>query len=161
MATPTTLPGDFSPGQILTASAMDGLRGAFRVLQVVYGTYTSATASASASFVDTGVSATITPQSNTSKILVYADHSAYSFGASTTGVIRLMRDATQLQQFSDVCYNPGSYMLSTWATVCLDSPATTSALTYKTTQARGLGSGTFYTQVNTNPGNIIVMEISA
>lgn len=161
MATPTTLPGDFSPGQILTASAMDGLRGAFRVLQVVYGTYTSATATATSTWVDTGVSASITPQSNTSKILVYVDHSTYSFGANTTGGIRLMRDASQLQIYADVAYNPGSYMLTTWSTINLDSPATTSALTYKTQQNRGLGAGTFYTQVNSNPGNIILMEISA
>lgn len=161
MATPTNLPASFTVGQTLTAAQVNGLRGAFRVMQVVYGTYTSATATATSTWVDTGVAASITPQSSSSKILVYADHSTYSFGANTTGGMRLMRDATQLQLFADIAYSPGSYMLTTWSTICLDSPGTTSALTYKTQQNRGLGSGTFYTQVNSNPGNIIVMEISA
>jgi len=161
MASPTNLPSSFSVGQTLTAAQVNGLRGAFRVLQVVYGTATSAVGTASATWVDTGVSASITPQSTSSKILVYADHSTYSFGANTTGGIRLMRGGTQLQIFADIAYNPGSYMLTTWSTIHLDSPASTSTLTYKTEQNRGLGSGTFYTQVNSNPGNIILMEISA
>ncbi len=161
MATPTNLPDSFSVGETLTSSDMNLLRGAFRVLQVVYGTATVAIGSASATWVDTGVSATITPRATSSKILVYADHSTYSFGANTTGGLRLMRGGTQLQLFSDVGYNPGSYMLSSWASVYLDSPATASAVTYKTEQNRGLGSGTFYTQVNSNPGNIVLLEISA
>jgi type IV secretory pathway TrbD component len=161
MATPTNLPGSFSVGETLTSADMNLLRGAFRILQVVYGTATVAVGTASATWVDTGVTATITPQSSTSKILVYADHSTYSFGANTTGGLRLMRGGSQLQLFSDVGYNPGSYMLTTWSTIHLDSPGSTSALTYKTEQNRGLGSGTFYTQVNTNPGNIVLFEVSA
>lgn len=161
MATPTNLPASFVSGNILTATQQNALRGAFRILQVVYGTYTTATASASSTWVDTGVSATITPQSSTSKILVYTDLSTYTFTAGTTGGIRLFRGATQLQIFADVGYCPASNMLSTFSTICLDSPATTSATTYKTQQNRGLGSGTFYTQVNSNPGNIILMEVSA
>ncbi len=161
MATPTNLPGSFSVGQVLTAANMNNIRGAFRILQVVYGTATIAVGTSSATWVDTGVTATITPQSSTSKILVYVDHSTYSFGANTTGGLRLMRGGSQLQIFADVAYNPGSYMLSSWSTLNLDSPGSTSALTYKTQQNRGLGSGTFYTQVNSNPGNIVLFEVSA
>ena len=161
MATPTTLPSSFTAGNVLSASQMNNLRGAFRVLQVVSGTATTAVASASATIVDTGCTATITPSSTTSKILVYVTQSTYTFGAGTSGVMYLYRGATALQQFSDIGYCPGSNLLSNWTTAILDSPSTTSAVTYKTAQARGLGGGTYYTQVNSNPGTIVLMEISA
>ena len=74
MATPTTLPASFTAGQVLTASQMNNLRGAFRVLQVVSttktDTYTDSSASGTLTTV-TGLSATITPSATTSKILIY------------------------------------------------------------------------------------------
>ena len=162
MATPTNLPAAVATGDVGTAAQFNNLRGAFRILQVVYGTSTTAIGTASATQVDTGVTATITPQSTSSKILVFVNHSTYTFGAGTTGGIFLLRNSTTLQSFLDVGYQSvGSNSLTTWATSILDSPATTSAVTYKTTQNRGLGSGTFYTQVNSNPGNIVLMEVSA
>ena len=42
MATPTNLPASFVAGAILTAAQQNDLRGAFRVLQVVQGTTTTA-----------------------------------------------------------------------------------------------------------------------
>lgn len=161
MATPTNLPGSFSVGQTLTSAQMNSLRGAFRVLQVVYGVTTTAVGASSSTYIDTGLSASITPQSTSSKILVIVNHSTYTLTAGTTGGIQLFRNSTSLQTFLDVGYNPGGNLVSTWATSCLDSPATTSALTYKTQQNRGLGAGYFYTQVNSNPGTIVLMEVSA
>lgn len=161
MATPVNLPSTFNVGQVFTSAEANALRGAFRILQIVYGTYTVAVGTSSTTWVDTGLTATITPQSNTSKILIYADHSAYSLVAGTGGGIKLLRDATQLQIFADIGYNTGGNNLTTWSTMNLDSPATTSALTYKTQQNRGSGTGTFYTQVNSNPANLILMEVSA
>lgn len=162
MATPTNLPSSFSVGQTLTAAQMNGIRGAFRILQVVYGTTTTAVGVSSATPVDSGLTATITPQSSSNKILVFANHSTYTFGAGTTGGLFLLRNSTTLQSFFDVGYQSvGSNSLTSWATSILDSPATTSAITYKTQQSRGLGAGTFYTQVNSNPGNIVLLEVSA
>lgn len=162
MATPTTLPSSFTAGNVLTAAQMNNLRGAFRVLQVVsFSSTAGATVSSSSSYVDTGVSATITPTSSSSKILIIVNHSTYTFTAGTSGYLTLLRNSTTLQTHVDIGYNPGGNNLTSWSTLYLDSPATTSAVTYKTQQARGLGSGYFYTQVNANPGNIVLMEISA
>lgn len=161
MATPTNIPASFSSGAVLTAAQMNDLRGAFRILQVVSATTTAAVGSSSTTFVSTGLSASITPQSTTSKILVFACHSTYSFGAGTTGTIYLRRNGIVTQVFSDVGYNPAGNMISTWSTILLDSPSTTSPCTYDTLQNRGLGSGTFYTQVNSNPATIILLEVSA
>lgn len=161
MATPTSLPAAVSSGSVGTAAQFNALRGAFRILQVVSATTTAAVGSSSTTFVSTGLSASITPQSTTSKILVFVCHSTYSFTAGTTGTIYLRRNSLVQQVFSDVGYNPASSLLSTFSTMLLDSPATTSTCTYDTLQNRGLGSGTFYTQVNSNPATMILLEVSA
>ncbi len=70
MATPTTLPAAFVSGAVLTADQMNNLRGAFRVLQVVSATTATAVTNNTNVQADTGLTATITPQSTSSKILV-------------------------------------------------------------------------------------------
>lgn len=161
MATPTNLPSTFTVGQVLTAANMNNIRGAFRILQVVYATTTTAVGSSSPSWIDTGLSASITPQSTTSKILMYASHSVYSQGLAGGGIL-MMRNFTTLQQFSDVnYYSGGGNLVTHWANVYVDSPGTTSAITYKTAQNRLTGSGIFYTQVNSNPAALVLMEVSA
>jgi hypothetical protein len=161
MATPTSLPSTFVTGNVLTAAQQNALRGAFRILQVVQGSTTTAVGTASTTYVSTGLSASITPQSTSSKIFVMVSHSVYAFVAGTGGGIILRRNANNLQIFADVAYNTGGNNLTTFSTMYLDSPSSTSALTYDTIQNRGTGTGTFYTQVNTNPATIILMEVSA
>lgn len=162
MATPTNLPANVAVGDLVTSNFMNNVLGSFRILRVVYATTTTAVGSTSATPSDTGLSASITPQSSANKILVFASHSTYTFGAGTTGGMYLNRNSTVLQTFLDVGYQSvGSNSLTSWMTLCLDSPATTSSVTYKTQQFRGLGSGTFYTQVNSNPGTLVLCEVSA
>jgi hypothetical protein len=83
--------------------------------------------------------------------------------------LRLMRGATELCQFeASAAYTGGSvanYVGGT-GTNYLDSPATTSATTYKTQFARAAGSGTVYLQVDGAVGTnststITLMEIGA
>ena len=73
MATPTALPAAFTVGQVLTSADMNLLRGATRVLQVVSTTKVdifSASVASGGSTDVTGLSATITPTSSSSKIFV-------------------------------------------------------------------------------------------
>jgi hypothetical protein len=117
------------------------------VLQVVQGTKTTDFSTTSATYVDTGLAATITPSSASSKILAIASFWA---GADGTGVeaayaARLFRGATALN-------TTGAYMGATGDTnvyfdnSCyqnyLDSPATTSATTYSIWLRRAAASGT-------------------
>ena len=74
MATPTSLPAAWSASQVLTASSLNNLRGAFRILQVVSTTKTDTYSDSSATgtlTTITGLTATITPSATTSKILIY------------------------------------------------------------------------------------------
>jgi len=161
MATPVNLPASFTAGNIFTAAQANGLRGAFRILQVVSATTTTNVASSTSTYVSTTLSANITPQSTSSKILVIVNHSVYTYPSATGGGMILRRDSTNLQVFADVGYNSGAANLTTFGTMYLDSPSSTSAISYNTIQNRGIGTGQFFTQINGNPGTIILMEVSA
>ena len=164
MATPTNLPAAQTTGNVLTAAYVNDLRGAFRVLQVVTAATTTQVSFGSATFVDTNLTATITPQSTSSKILVYVSQ---GFGTQTADTVslRIVRGATTVDTFGHVNYSAANFILNYGPFISFDSPATTSATTYKTQVARTSGSSTNY--VNFNDGNgiqrstIVLMEISA
>jgi hypothetical protein len=161
MATPTTLPSSFTDGTALPAASLNNLRGAFRVLQVVAGSTTTVTTTTSATYVDTTLTATITPQSNTSKILVLVTQTFLPDVAATDQSIQVLRGATSIGVTTGVGYSSASLVVANFATNVLDSPATTSATTYKTQFKRNSGTGTLYANLNSNPANIILLEISA
>lgn len=140
MATPTTLPATFVAGNVLTAAQMNNLRGAFRVLQVVQTTKTDTFTMTSNTLADiTGFSATITPSSTSSLILVISVLSLGANNSVTQGTTQLFRGSTAIAQ-GDAAgsrvrrtnYFSGSeFSAPTETTVWLDNPATTSATTYK------------------------------
>jgi len=76
--------------------------------------------------------------------------------------IRLYRNSTVLILHTNAGYSAGGTTVMTWATNYIDSPSSTSALTYKTTFALDYGSGTVYAGVNNpSPAQITLMEIAA
>jgi hypothetical protein len=166
MATPTNLPATFVDGNTLPASQLNALRGAFRILQVVQGTTTTATSSSTSTYVDTTLTATITPQSSTSNILIMvAQNGCHKSNANpfTTMNLQLLRGATVLQTIgAGLGYTGNAEEASFCAsTTYLDSPATTSATTYKTQMSSPFNQATATTQRGSVPSNIILMEVSA
>ena len=130
------------------------------VLQVVSATYSTTVSSTSSTFADTGLSATITPSSSSNKILVLITQRAFS-QINVTTTINLLRSSTIIFYItrygltdSNVAAD-GNYFSSTY----LDSPATTSAIIYKTQFARQSGSSTSYMQLDSDPSTITLMEI--
>jgi hypothetical protein len=163
-------------GQVLTADSTEstGMKwatpsagGGGKVLQVVNATYNTAVSSSSAAFADTGLTATITPTSATSKILVFVNQSGLkkTAGASNTFLgVRLLRGATTLVAFEDTATFTNSALENRVAgagTNYLDSPATTSATTYKTEFNSGAGTSTVTVQENAAVSTITLMEIGA
>ena len=168
MATPTNLPATFVAGDILTAAQMNGLRGAFRVLQVVAGTpQTAEVSNSTTTAADTGLTATITPQSNTSKILVLVNQAACikSSGDTQNGInLYLLRGASTIQTFAYVGLYTNTLVQNrgNFSTVYLDSPATTAATTYKTQFANFTAAASVSVQAgNIAASTIILLEISA
>jgi hypothetical protein len=142
-------------------------------LQVVQSTKNNVFSTTSATFVDiTDLSVSITPSATTSKILVF---STVALGQNTgDGLLRLMRDSTAIAAgtsgtgiFNGFGMSSASYQNQFFSSTVtfLDSPATTSATTYK---IQGVcNTGTLYVNrrgVDTTYGGfstITVMEISA
>ena len=112
------------------------------VVQVVSVTKTDTFAMSSLTFADvTGLTATITPKSSTSKILVMLDIKLAADQTLVTQIqLRLRRDGTDIYlgdaagvrtqaSFSGGVV-PGGFMITQGSSTFLDSPATTSATTY-------------------------------
>ena len=144
-----------------------------KVLQVVSTTKTDTFSTASATFVDvTGLSVTITPTSTSSQILVFVSSNYGTGGTSVFGIFNLVRGSTNISQPSTtptynattISYASVSDVMNNWSMLFLDSPATTSATTYKI-QGRA-SSGTVYvnrrnTADSAQTSTITVMEIAA
>jgi hypothetical protein len=165
MATPTNLPGDFSPGQVLTAANMDDLRGAFRILQVVQGTRSTQATFTSSTPATTGLTATITPQSSTSKILIVGSFAGCNKQSTDTGLnLWLYRGATQLIL---CCLNVGSISSGSQtnshaSAIYLDSPATTSATTYTVFGASAANTSfAIMNHTGTPTSTLLLLEVSA
>ena len=136
------------------------------VLQVVQSTYATSTSTTSSSFVDLGLSATITPTSSSSKILAIACLSCiYKNGANSSVGVNIVRTSTEIVKFSEntLSYTAGTGASGVSATMTyLDSPATTSATTYKIQFKNGSATGTNVTINDSNvTSTLTLLEISA
>lgn len=132
-----------------------------KVLQVVNASPTTAYSTTSTSFVNS-YSASITPSSTSSKILVIAMFMNHS---DDNGRIRLARGSTGITGEMQRAQNLGSADNSQYSGLTyLDSPATTSATTYYI-QHRNTGGNTSYIGRGfsgfTTPSFITLMEIGA
>jgi hypothetical protein len=169
-------------GQVLTAdsTAATGIKwatpagGGGKILQVVQATTTTPVSFTGTTWTDTGVSATITPSAASSKILIFVQQTINNYklsAPSTSAGIRLLRGSTIIN--SPYYSNGGSFSvyaqsLSTIVSIenilpmsYLDSPATTSATTYKVESA-GNDSGVYVSLQNSNAmSTIILMEVGA
>ena len=134
------------------------------VLQVVNAIYSTEYSTTSTSDTDTGLTATITPLFSTSKIIVFVSQKIFAnTDAANNGgaTVKLLRGATNLITAGRVGLSDGTGAMDNYfSTSYLDSPSSTSALTYKTTLARYGGAGTVYAQLTSCPSGITLMEIS-
>jgi hypothetical protein len=132
------------------------------VLQVVNATYSTSTTTGGTTYVDTGLTATITPTASSSKILVLVNQSGLNNDTINSGTsVQLLRTSTSLVVFASFFGFGVSGCVSGASACYLDSPATTSATTYKTQFKRGSGSGTSYVQDNSSTSTITLLEIAA
>ena len=169
------------PKDGLPAGASGG--GIIQVVQVKHSAVVSTTGT---TYVDTGLSATITPSSNSSKILIFVSIGFFIKRDTdqARGGFRLLRGSTPIEQGPNDGSSPenepdglgsstnlggvkqfaGRYNLHV-----LDSPATTSATTYKTQFANNQTGSSPTISVNTGDNNagekgssyMTLMEVTA
>jgi hypothetical protein len=158
-------------GRVLTAdsTAATGIKwatpaagGGGKILQVVTNTYSTTFNTSSTTYVDTGLSTTITPTSATSRIMVmYNGIHAVSAGAASATNIRVLRGASAVLTYNANGYtNTSNLFAHTIALHLIDSPATTSATTYKIQISNDLTSN-ITAQRNNEPSILTLLEIGA
>jgi hypothetical protein len=162
-ATSGTLITTGSSGQSIPKAALP----TGSVLQVVQGTYSTQVSSSSSTYADTNLSASITPSSTSSKILVIVNQGGVgkSAGDTDAGVrIRLLRDSTTLTTITDRFAYTATLLQITLAVgnAYLDSPSTTSSVTYKTQFACWNNSvSNVFVQGASGVSTITLLEIAA
>jgi hypothetical protein len=130
--TVTTIPTAGIADDAVTIAKASGFG---KIGQVVQGSHSTAVTLNTSSFVDTGLTASITPSATSSKVLVSVVQSIYLDGGGSGITLKIVRDSTTV--FTQPV-NYARYMSAAsnerifYSIEYLDSPSTTSSTAYKT-----------------------------
>jgi len=152
---------------ITGVNGIDNIRAATgAVLQVINATTSTQVQNSTTTYADTGLTATITPSSTSSKILVVvAQNGGFKNNSNVDNGIDaiLLRGATNINHFARYAgwsYATSYYYLETLGTTYLDSPSTTSATVYKTQFKNTAAASHVGIQRNSITSTITLMEIA-
>jgi hypothetical protein len=173
-STPARL-GIGTTGQVLTVAGgvpswATPAGGGGKVLQVIQDLQTGLVQTTSTSFQATGLSVSITPSSATSKVLVLGSiYIGKTAGNSGTSIkLRMDRDATTIMDMGGIAgfTNVSDANEIGYSAICyLDSPSSTSSITYTIKFASSVSGQTVYVNnygpADTAVSSIVVMEIGA
>lgn len=147
----------------IASSYISGLK----IIQVVSGVTTTNSTNTTETLADTGLSASITPTSSSNKILIMVAQHYLCYRANTSAAARiaLLRDATVIvgntshdiiQGYAATNENKGIHNI-----VYMDSPATTSSITYKTQHRVESATNSAVIEISRNghPSSIVLMEV--
>jgi hypothetical protein len=136
------------------------------VLQVVSASITGENATSSTTFTSAFLSASITPTSATSKVLAIVNGASFGVSGNAEGFFTIDRSGTNLgngtgglgrvwnQASSNFTFVPGILMV-------LDSPATTSSITYTVQYRQTNAAQNVYIGGGAGKSSIVLMEIAA
>ena len=140
--------------------------GAGAVLQVVQTTSASSLTTTSATFVTLNLAATITPSSASSKILMLFSTGAQNTTGANGCVFTIFRGSIASgTNLGDSNWGFGNFdgtadaLLASFSIVHLDSPSTTSAITY-TPAGKAASGANLVTSFGASRGSFILMEIA-
>lgn len=137
------------------------------VLQTVSATTAAQVINNTSTYADTGLTATITPTSSTSKVLVLVSQNGCnkrSGNSSSHFYLRLLRGASEIQLLDSGGGYTGTssdLFFGSISSVYMDSPATTSAITYKTQFRNNANAASVEIQANSSSSTMTLLEIAA
>jgi hypothetical protein len=148
----------------VTNQFADGNMSAGSLIQVVNASTTTEISTTSDTFTDTGLTASITPSSTSSKILVLYNLQQFTNANGAVSKFKLFRGSTELILHGYQGYVASSTQMSKAPHQFLDSPSTTSATTYKVQFNSAAGGHNVLMQYDDSNGDgfseIILMEIA-
>jgi hypothetical protein len=145
-------------------SALQTQINARKVLQVVSAAHATEATNNTTTYAASGLSASITPSLSSSKILIFATLPIWTYvtGGSVCGAkTRLKRDSTVISGKGYLPYVTASETKGDVDYVYLDSPASTSTLTYAIDFASEYNPGSAVAQSGNSPSSITLVEIAA
>ncbi len=146
-------------------SAARAISTGSRILNIVFSQINTSSSTTSTAFINTTLSATITPTVVTSTIVIIAGGNLYHSAPGFSGMATLARDTTNLnlgvngtcEVFIDAA---GDAMLTPCIMLDVDFPATTSATTYRVRMKTMSGTGTTgWNNGNTSYSWMALLEI--
>ncbi len=136
--------------------------GTGRIIQMVQATDGSSLSTSSTSYVDSGLTASITPGATSSKILILISMGTLGADAAGSGgaFIKFLRDSTTLIEHNTAgAHSMSGYIYTAGTSFSyLDSPSSTSSLTYKI-QVKSYGGENFVFD-NASTATITLLEVS-
>ena len=153
-----------SSGDTVTLTSGAKTSGFGKIGQVLRANHATAVTNTTTTYADTGLTLSITPNSTSSKILVLVSQNLViydSIGNSALGKVKLVRDSTDLDEMRGMAgrYPATDFSWSTAVIQSLDSPNSTSSLTYKTQFACDAGTQVRVQYDGISPSYITLMEI--
>ena len=134
-----------------------------KILQVVHGFSTTIFSTTSSTLADIGVSASITPSSSSNKVFAFGNIGGIETSGDNYGQGALLRDSTAI--IADLDHGIGytgdsTRQFTNSSFFILDSPSSTSSLTYKLQFRIKAGGGTITTQTNSSRSAITLFEVA-
>jgi hypothetical protein len=161
----TTLTLPTTSGTVLTSASNTNFP-AGSVLQVVSVNYSTTVATSGTTYIDTGLSASITPSSASNKILIIVNHACSRKGngnADNAIDMKIVKNGSDLQQIASSAGYTGTAIFLYFSVnyMYLDSPSTTSSITYKTQFKNQTAAANVSVQTDGSaaPSTITLMEI--
>lgn len=154
----------------LSTIGINGTSGFGKIGQVVQAISTTATNIASTSLADTNLSASITPTATTSKVLIMISQVPATDRDNEDGWLKykLVRDSTDIHEWSNIWWveagGVGAIKNGGFTSLMyVDSPSSTSSVTYKTQGAISNtgNNGTARFQQNSKASYIQLIEVLA
>jgi len=134
------------------------------VLQVVTASYSTTTSTTSSTYSSTGFSASITPKFSSSKILILLNMRPGTVASSQSVNIQIWRGGSSVFQAATTSAYINSTGMSenhgSTSSCYLDSPASTSSVTYTIYYASSNNGQTSYNNINGDQSSITLLEIA-
>jgi len=147
---------------VVSVPAGNTLHAPGHVIQVVSFSTSTPFATSSASYVDSGLSVSITPKFATSKLVISITQPVTNDASGGGANLAMFRDSTQIAVIAAVFgFNMPAYYRGVQSSTVMETAGSTTARTYKTQIAKGTGAGNVAAQYDSSTSTITVWEIAA